>query len=450
MGSGKKERQAAAAARMQSEQQIKMAVEELEAVGVPTVEAQKIAISKHMPEVVGTEELRELAPSRMEDISVDPRLRESQMKALDELESRGESGFTTEEKAKFQSLRREMAGQEQARQASILQSLAQRGQLGSGAEIAARLSSSQASAEREAQAAQQMAAESAAARRQALAQAGQVAGQIRGQEFGEESQRAQAADIINRFNTQQQTDIARRNLERSQQAAEQREAIRRQEEQYNKGLIGQQYGQRMQKAQAIAQARTGASQMYGQQAAAHSAAAAQKKAATMGLIGAGIGAAATLGAGAMKDGGVKYADGGVEKDDFKMGYEEGGMQTEGRIVPGESYAGDRIDDKINSGEMVINVEQQQRLLDILRGDRPLSDLGEEEEIVEPTSEVLPEEGIDGIMVDDENVAFAGKLLDEKVTAEQQEAELKEALKATRKRMKSLSDLLEERKGQGKS
>lgn len=54
-----------------------------------------------------------------------------------------------------------------------------------------------------------------------------------------------------------------------------------------------------------------------------------------------------------------YEDGGMSH----MAYKDGG---EGTIIPGESYAGDKLPDRINSGEAVINIEQQQRLLDLLK------------------------------------------------------------------------------------
>lgn len=51
----------------------------------------------------------------------------------------------------------------------------------------------------------------------------------------------------------------------------------------------------------------------------------------------------------------QYAMGG-------MAYEDGG---EGTIIPGENFEGDELPDRINSGEMVLNVEQQDRLNDAL-------------------------------------------------------------------------------------
>ena len=41
--------------------------------------------------------------------------------------------------------------------------------------------------------------------------------------------------------------------------------------------------------------------------------------------------------------------------------------NQGGMVPGNEFAGDRVDAQVNSGEMIINVEQQQNLLDLLAG-----------------------------------------------------------------------------------
>jgi len=284
MGSSSKERAAASAANAAATAEIQKAVAELEKIGVPSAEAQRIAISKYSPDVVGQLEAEELGPSAMDDI--DPRLKGAQMSALTELQERGEVGLTTEDKARFSDLQREIEGSEQARQKGILQSMASRGAGGSGSELAMRLASSQGSADRASRAGTQMGAEAAAGRRQALSQASQVAGQMHGQE----SKAAQAKDIIAQFNVSNRQSIAQRNLMEQQRIADQRQAIQRQQEQYNKEVIGKQYGQQMEKAGAISQARTGVAQNFSNQAAAASNAAAQKTAAKYGLAGSAIGA----------------------------------------------------------------------------------------------------------------------------------------------------------------
>jgi hypothetical protein len=75
-------------------------------------------------------------------------------------------------------------------------------------------------------------------------------------------------------------------------------------------------------------------------------------------------------------------------DELEMLYnnklQNGGMAQKyysdgsGDVVPGDSYSGDRIDAKLNSKEMVLNVPQQQRLMDVIRGEEDLTALGNED------------------------------------------------------------------------
>ena len=176
------------------------------------------------PELVGLMEAEQLGPSEMEDISVDPRLREAQMQALQQLQERGETGFTAEDKAQLGEMRRAEDARAQAAQQSILAESAARGTMDSGMALAAKLAAQQGAAQRGMQGAEQMAAQGAAARRQALMQAGQMGGQMAQQQFGQQAQQAQAADAINRFNLQNRQDIAGRNLAARQSLADQTRA----------------------------------------------------------------------------------------------------------------------------------------------------------------------------------------------------------------------------------
>jgi len=80
------------------------------------------------------------------------------------------------------------------------------------------------------------------------------------------------------------------------------------------------------------------------------------------------------------------ADGGVP------GYiaEDGDVVSvdAGFIFPGEEdeYAGDRVDAKVNRGEMILNAEQQQRMLDVLRGKASPEVLHNGEDVVETPEE----------------------------------------------------------------
>ena len=50
----------------------------------------------------------------------------------------------------------------------------------------------------------------------------------------------------------------------------------------------------------------------------------------------------------------------------------------GDVVGGDSFERDRVDARLNSGEAVLNVAQQQRLMDLLRGKISLDELGDDD------------------------------------------------------------------------
>jgi len=82
---------------------------------------------------------------------------------------------------------------------------------------------------------------------------------------------------------------------------------------------------------------------------------------------------------ALADGGIPaYKCGGVhEAEDGGTMYASDGQ---GDIVDSgmESYAGDRVDAKINDGEAVLNVPQQQRFMDLVRGKISVDELGDDD------------------------------------------------------------------------
>lgn len=258
------EQQQAAAARQK-------AVQALEQIGIPSVEAQQLVlqnpemIGQFAPEAVTAEQL---GPSGMENVQVNPQLKEAQMSALRQLQEQGTNPLTDIEKASLNEARRQTAGDEQARQKLILQQMAERGAGGSGAELAARLASSQGSADRAAQESDRMKAMAQQRALDAIAQAGALGGQIRGQEFGEEAQKASAMDAIARFNAQNRQDVSSSNVA-ARNAAALREAEMRQQlenlratnanaqQQYNKQLLQTRFQNEMDKAKGVSNAYTG-------------------------------------------------------------------------------------------------------------------------------------------------------------------------------------------------
>ena len=208
--------------------------------------------------------------SELNTIAVDPRLKEAQMNALQTLSQLGQTAFTDTEKAELNQMRREVAGQEQARQNAILQSLASRGMLGGGQELAQRLSSSQASADRASQQTDALAAMAQQRMLQSIAQAGGLASNMNQQEFEQQARVKAAQDAINAFNTQNSRDVQMRNVgarnvakanevAERQRIAEANVGIQNQQQQYNKELLQQKFNNEFMKA-------TGASNILGNQA----------------------------------------------------------------------------------------------------------------------------------------------------------------------------------------
>lgn len=229
--------------------------------GIKLPEISDMELDLLLPQLVGEygpEALQalDLGPSAMDNVTIDPALKLQQLQALSQLGELSQGGLTEADKAASRDIQREVAQTNQARQQSILQNLAQRGALGSGMELSARMGAAQQAADAQSRAGDQLAQQAQARALQALMQSGQLAGQVRGQDFSEQSQIASARDAINRFNVQNQQGVMGQNVgerNRAQQmnlAARQGVAdagvnIRNQEQMHNKNLQQQDFGNRM-------------------------------------------------------------------------------------------------------------------------------------------------------------------------------------------------------------
>lgn len=247
------------------------AVAELEKVGIPSIEAQQIVLQN--PHLVGqlVPELQQQidqANSEMENVQVPSKYGEAQDKALDKLIEMGNTPFTLSEQIANEQQRRATEGVMEQQRSAALQNAAQRGMAGSGLEFAMGQSGAQ-------QAQQQLANESEAKIQEAqnrvlnsIAQGGNLATDLSNQSFSQQAQKANAQDIINAFNTQgargvQQANVGAKNaaqqtnLAAKQAVADATVGNANQQEVHNKGLIQQDYQNRLNKAQAIANAKMG-------------------------------------------------------------------------------------------------------------------------------------------------------------------------------------------------
>lgn len=136
------------------------------------------------------------------DISIDPRLKDSQysaLAALDEIVKGG--GLNAQDRAALSRIQGEAAQADRGRREAILQNLGARGMSGSGMELLSQLQSSQAATDRESQAGLDIAGMAQQRALDAIMQQGNLAGGMRSQDFGEQAKLAEARDIIARFNT---------------------------------------------------------------------------------------------------------------------------------------------------------------------------------------------------------------------------------------------------------
>ncbi len=266
--------------------------------------------------------------SEMGNVSTDPRLKDAQMAALTKMMGMSEGGLSAQDRLRLNDTRRTIAGDTHAADEQILQQMAQRGAGGSGAELAARIMSSQGQADRAARAGDEIAAQANAQALQAMMNSGTMGGQIREQDFGEQARKAEAADAVNRFNAANQQQVVSRNtsarndaqganLTSKQRIADANVGTHNYQDQYNKNLIVDNYNREREKADMLSKAQQG-------RAADFTAASDRKKAMGAG-IGKGVGEVAT----AIATGGASAAlpSGGASLEDMnKPEYGWGGSK----------------------------------------------------------------------------------------------------------------------------
>lgn len=150
--------------------------------------------------------------SQVAQIKEDPRLRDAQNSALQSLQQRGAGGLTAEDRLAFNELRQKQAQEAESKRQQIMQNMQARGMAGSGAELAAQLSSAQAADSDLASGGDRIAASASKNALEAMLSAGELGGKIRGQDFDVNRTRAAAEDEMNRFNIQNQMAVNQRNV----------------------------------------------------------------------------------------------------------------------------------------------------------------------------------------------------------------------------------------------
>lgn len=217
---------------------------------IPTIEEQKIILQnpdlkgQYSPEQV---QAMEMGVSAMEGVSADQSTIDSQQDALEGISEVADGGYSESDKATSREIQREVNQQSQARQKAILNSMASRGVLGSGMELAAQLQGEQQSIDQASKAGDALTSQAQARALQALGQQGSLSTQMRNQQFGEQSDIARARDQISEFNLRNRQSASDQNvgernraqllnLQQKQNMENQRASLANEQHMYNQGL----------------------------------------------------------------------------------------------------------------------------------------------------------------------------------------------------------------------
>lgn len=243
-------------------EQQKAALAAYAGISIPEIEDQMLNYEKYKSAGQLNPVLEQLVaqgPTALENIQIDPRLRQEQMSALEQMAGLAKGEIKPSDVAAFEMARRNAAGEAQAKQGQILQEMRARGQGGSGAELITRLQSGQSAADRLQQADLEQAAMMQNARLSALQNQANMSGNIRSQDYGQAQDLARARDVINQFNIENARSVGARNvssqnkaqeynLSQAQQLANANIDLLNKQQQANKALIQQQFENRMRKA----------------------------------------------------------------------------------------------------------------------------------------------------------------------------------------------------------
>lgn len=265
---------------------------DIDSINTPDIERMRVALES--PELLEQEALL-LGPSAMENISLNPETRAAQILALQQMAELGETGLRPEDLAAGRMIGRGVAGEAQSALEGLDKQARARGIEDSGIALQQALDVSGEATNQELQRQADIVNQNLSRRRGALASQANLAGNLRSSDYGEAAQQASARDAIEAFNLAQSRQ---KSLER-QQYADQAVDTANQQQIYNKGLLQQDFQNRMAKASAASQQLGNQASLLQQQSAAKQAAAQQKGGALGSIAGtlAGVGLAAATGGG---------------------------------------------------------------------------------------------------------------------------------------------------------
>jgi hypothetical protein len=244
------------------------ALQQFLSITIPDPKDQRIALEEFVLQGTINPQLEAAisqAPSEFEKIVTSWEDKQAQRRALSELEQIGyKGGMRLQDKATIQEALKDSQSRERGERLAISAEMARRGLSGSGFEVAGRLAAQQGSADRDAMTSLKAASDAQNRALSAIQSAGELGTKYRTQEFGEQAQKAAAADVINRFNTENLRDVQMRNLasqnraqelnlSRKQDLANMNTQMRNYQQEYNKGLLQKQYENQLQRAAGASQ-----------------------------------------------------------------------------------------------------------------------------------------------------------------------------------------------------
>ena len=147
-----------------------------------------------------------------------PEMRESQLRALSQMEEIGETGLRQEDFLAAQDAQRQIGQTQRRYTQSAIQNMAERGRLGAGSELGARMAGGQASSELAASMGRDLQRDAIRNRLNALAMSGQFASDIRGQDVGVSSRRAGERNLFNEWVSALNTNASAANVAAQNQA----------------------------------------------------------------------------------------------------------------------------------------------------------------------------------------------------------------------------------------
>ena len=250
---------------------IQQSVDQLTKIGVPTAQAQQIALEHYQSSGQLTPQQAQAFKQQgtaLNNIQLNPQEKQSQLNALNQLQQIGSNGgMLLSDKAQLAQQMANTNAQAQGANQAVLSNANQRGQLGSGLSLIAQLQNSQNAANQNQQNSLSIAGQAQQRALQALSSAGQLGGQLRGQDYDIAANAAKAQDAINNFNTQNTQNVSNANtsmnnaaqqynLQNNQNIMNANTSTDNQQQIYNQQLQQQQFQDQMQQAQAAANARS--------------------------------------------------------------------------------------------------------------------------------------------------------------------------------------------------